>query len=266
MADRVYFIAEMGLCHYGSLDLALLMIEQAKAAGADAVKTQAFGPGLKLPYAICRHRRLNADQLEECRKKAADFDLDFILTPHDDYGLELVKAMDCPCIKVGSGEVGNFPFLKKIKSLGIPVIASTGMHNEAELRKLVSEVEPEAILHCVSAYPATDLNLGRISLMRLMFGCEVGYSDHSGLVDAASYAVAAGAKIVEVHFHPGITVADSNDAKASLSPEYLKACVSNVRQAEYMMGDGSPDMRPEEISTLEWARKDPETNRRGTSH
>lgn len=262
---RVYAIAEAGLAHLGSMDLAMLMVEQAKEAGADAVKFQAFGPDLKFPFPECQRRRLDSGQLSDLQNRAREIGLDFLCTPHDKWGLDILGSLYLPAIKIGSGEKGNWPFIEDIADLGKPLIISTGMWERGDLDQLDDHLQDGtyALLHCVSSYPAKELNLGRIRRL-WEYAPVVGYSDHSAQYRIPSVAVALGARIVEMHFHPGIKVPNSNDGKASFSPRKLKATITDLREIENVIGDGTLPPRKEELETMAWALKNVESNQRMT--
>lgn len=264
-----YIIAEAGLAHLGSFDIACQMVDVAKAAGADAFKTQAFHPDVLYPPGAWRDRlkprALTAEELGALKGKCDEAGITYILTPHDDWGLEVVTALDLPAIKIGSGEKGNLPFLRRIGALNKPTILSTGMHRAIDIYDAIGALDHDdiALLHCVTAYPVSpaDANLGRIASLR-GFCSLVGYSDHTAHPMVGALAVAHGAKIVEMHFKPPVEVETSNDAKASFSYRGLANEITSIRMTEQLIGGSSCSPRPIEKQAEAWALKDPATNRR----
>jgi N,N'-diacetyllegionaminate synthase len=266
--EPTYIIAEAGLAHLGSLDIAMQMADVAKAAGADAFKTQAFDPCLLYPEGPWRHRlkprALTAEELGALKAHCDRIGLTFILTPHDDWGLEIVTAFKLPAVKIGSGERGNLPFIQRIGALNRPTIISTGMHHVTDIFQAVNALGHRnfSVLHCVTAYPTDpkDANLNRIKTLADRWEI-VGYSDHTAIASIGSHAVAAGAKIVELHFKPPVEVDSSNDAKASFSYLGLMNEITGIRNIETLLGSGTLDPAPEALAQ-DWALKDPATNRR----
>lgn len=266
-----YIIAEAGLAHLGSYDIACQMVDVAKAAGADAFKTQAFDPELLYPPGAWRDRvkprALTAEELGALKGKCAEAGITYILTPHDDWGLEVVTALDLPAIKIGSGEKGNAPFIARIGELRKPTIISTGMQDEVEITQALQALghDDVALLHCVTAYPTPwqDANLGRIRALQSLCPI-VGYSDHTAQQFVPVLAVGMGAKIIEAHFKPPVEVETSNDAKASFSYEGLKDLIGYIRNVERTIGHGGIAPRSIEAAAT-WALKDPATNRRTVS-
>jgi N,N'-diacetyllegionaminate synthase len=263
-----YIIAEAGLAHLGSLDIALQMADVAKAAGADAFKTQAFDADTLYPPGDwqdrLRPRALSYQALRRLKDHCAAIGTTFLLTPHDDWGFDAVQALDLPAIKIGSGEKGNAPFIARIGKLHKPTIISTGMQTENEIAQSVQALghHDVALLHCVTAYPVPwhEANLGRIRALQSICPL-VGYSDHTAMPFIPALAVGMGAKIIEVHFKPPVEVASSNDAKASFSYEGLKDLIAYIRNVECAIGAG--DIEPRDIEHAQtWALKDPATNRR----
>lgn len=262
-------IAEIGVNHNGDLDKALLLIEQAKEAGADVVKFQSFKTELlirrdqpKMPYQEARAQEANQfDMLKKleldesqhrkvmahCRKVG----IDFLSTPYDTQSADLLKSLGAEAIKVASTDTTNVPFLRYLRKLGLPIILSTGVSSQAEVERVMAEFKPTdhlALLHCVSNYPCPlgELNLRCIRSYQERFQCPVGFSDHSASLEVGAYAVASGARILEKHFTFDKT-APGPDHAASFTQEELKSYIEKVRDVEFMLGDGHKKVTASEI-------------------
>ncbi|HHX8795215.1 TPA: N-acetylneuraminate synthase [Enterococcus faecium] len=277
MKSEVYVIAEIGVNHNGSLDLALESIDKAKECGANAVKFQTFKTNKlvskKAPMAKYQKDNLKEDssQFEMLKKlelSQSDFirikdyciqnKIDFLSTPFDEESADFLKQIGVQGFKIGSGDLTNLPFLRKIDMYGLPVLLSTGMADIHEISEAVDCFidSPVTILHCTSNYPASseDINLLAINTLKEMFGIPVGYSDHSLGYDVGICAVAMGAKVIEKHFTldkelPG------PDHKASLDPQEFADFVKHIRNTEIFLGDGVKRAMPSELSTKEVSRK-----------
>ncbi|MBU0637714.1 MAG: N-acetylneuraminate synthase family protein [Planctomycetes bacterium] len=245
-------VAELGVNHNGSLERALRLVECARQAGADALKLQLYNPS-----ELCS-RLLRGDELELLARLRLDDDeharvcaaaaaagLPVIATPFDEPSLLLLERLAIPVVKVGSGEVTHTPLLTAVASLGRPVILSTGGCELADVDRAVGVLRGSgcghlSLLHCVSAYPPPDaeVNLHVIpTLIRRYPASTVGFSDHTLGLDAATAAVALGAKIIEKHLTLDCCAAGPDHA-VSADPRALAALVGAVRRVESMLGDG----------------------------
>jgi N-acetylneuraminate synthase/N,N'-diacetyllegionaminate synthase len=265
-AEPLYVIAEAGVNHNGSVETARRLVDAARAAGADAVKFQAF----KATRLASRHAEQAAYQkgsaaaasqvemLAKLELTSAEFarlkrhcdavGIEFLATP---FGLEDLRALldlGVRAIKIASPDIINRPLLEAAAGSRLPVLLSTGASEQAEIdaahdllgRELGT---PLVLLHCVSTYPAPmeQANLRRITALLQRYGCPVGYSDHTQGVQAASLAVAAGACVLEKHFtldraQPG------PDHAFSLTPGELAEYVRLARSAQVAMGNGLLDL------------------------
>lgn len=263
---RIFIIAEAGVNHNGSVELAKKMIDIASACGADAVKFQTFrsdqGISKFAPKAEYQKRstRDNETQLEmvkrvefdesahkeliaHCKKKQ----IKFMSTPFDDESVELLQRLEVDIFKIGSGEINRLPLLRKIGSLGKKVILSTGMADLKEIQdaldiliKSGTSADSITVLHCNTEYPTPmeDANLKAIQTIAATFpDVQVGYSDHTNGIEAAIAAVAIGAVVIEKHFTLDKNM-DGPDHQASLEPDELKAMVRSIRNIEKALGDG----------------------------
>lgn len=282
-----FFIAEAGVNHNGSLDLALQLVDAAADAGADAVKFQTFraddivAPGTeKAAYQKSttgegdQHAMIRALELSEadhgaiadrCRAKG----IEFMSTPFDAWAADLLFRLGMHRVKIASGELTNRPFLERLAKSGKPLILSTGMADLEEVRRAVGWLRearrsaslPDApgpwltILHCTSNYPAApqDVNLRAMSTLSTL-GFPVGYSDHTLGIDVSLAAVALGATVVEKHFTldrglPG------PDHPASLDPQQLAALVRGIRSVTSALGDGAKVPRETELPVRALVRR-----------
>jgi N,N'-diacetyllegionaminate synthase len=270
----VYIIAEAGVAHFGSEEKALRLVDLAASAGVDAVKFQIFDVkamisaesaewrerlgSRQLPYAA--FRRIQA----YCREKG----LTFFATAHDEPSLDYLTSLNVPAYKVGSGEVGNWPFLAKVASRGKPLIFSTGMYLQdqvAEALQAVAETgnRDVAVLHCVTDYPAapSDIALGNVALIRDRFQVITGYSDHSAGWHIPLAAVAMGASVVEKHITLDYNVPNAQDWKVSCGPDNLAAFVSQVRDIEAAVTSRPDGPAANELRSMLWASKSLVTRR-----
>jgi N,N'-diacetyllegionaminate synthase len=260
---KVVIIAEAGVNHNGSLDLAVALLEEAVKAGADAVKFQAFIPEeMTLPrtgkagyqreenhtdedqYQMLKRLQLSAGDLEKLIRKAAGLGIHFLASVFDEKSAAQLQELGARAFKIPSGEITNLPLLIRVASYAKPVLISTGMALLGEIEDAVAAVLGTGnrrllLLHCISAYPAPyrSLNLEVINTLKAAFHLPVGYSDHSEGVEAAIAAVALGAAVLEKHFTldkklPG------PDHQASLDPEEFRKLVESVRKTEAALGDG----------------------------
>lgn len=276
-SNSTYIIAEIGVNHNGDINLALKMIDAAYEAGADAVKFQSFKSD-KLVSKFAEkakyqqdHTGTNETQLEMLKKLelspedhliikeyCAKKDIDFLSTPFDEETAIFLKEIGIHAYKVGSGDLTNIPFLRKIDEFGLPIILSTGMSNLGEIEEALEVINKSsiALLHCTSSYPAPveDINLRAMVTIQKAFNKVVGYSDHTEGIEIALAAVALGARIIEKHF-----TLDKNlpgpDHKASLEPHEFKQLVKSIRIVEKSLGDGVKRCMPSEENTKEVARK-----------
>lgn len=273
-------IAEAGVNHNGSLEMALRLVDAAAHAGADVVKFQTFkAEEVVSPVAPKADYQMQATGCAEsqfemvkklelpgeafrvigqhCRERR----IVFLSTPFDKGSADLLERLGVVAFKMGSGELSNLPFLSYVAAKGKPLILSTGMSNLQEVARAVETVRAAGnrelvILHCVSNYPAapSSVNLRVMKTLEDEFGVPVGYSDHTEGIAIPLAAVALGACIVEKHF-----TLDRNlpgpDHMASLEPGQLKAMVRGIRTVECALGDGRKYPAVEELSTAAVARR-----------
>lgn len=280
---KSYIIAEAGVNHNGSLEIARKLVDAAVLAGVDCVKFQTF----KAENLVTRQARTadyqkrntvdsEESQFEMLKKLELSFDdhkelmryckgkgVAYLSTAFDMESVAFLQEMNLEVWKIPSGEITNYPFLRRIAQTGKKMILSTGMASIQEIADAISVLEKFgtqraniSLLHCTTEYPAPkdEINLKVIPALKEYFGLEVGYSDHTEGIDIPVLAVALGANIIEKHFTLDKTM-DGPDHRASIEPAELKRMVQNIRLAEQAMGTGEKQPTPSELRNLSIARK-----------
>ena len=259
----VFIIAEAGVNHNGSIDLAKKLIDVASDAGADAVKFQTF----KAENLVSKSASKAAYQQEATDKeesqyemiKKLEFDVDthkelmsycakkkimFLSTPFDHESIAMLNMLGLEIFKIPSGEITNLPYLREIGELGKEIILSTGMADMGEIEDaldiLVEAGTPKeyiTILHANTMYPTPmeDVNLRAMVTIGNTFDITYGYSDHTLGIEVDIAAVALGASVIEKHFTLD-KMMEGPDHKASLEPSELKAMVQGIRNIEKALG------------------------------
>lgn len=276
--NQVFIIAEAGVNHNGQLDLAFKLCDEAKRAGVDAIKFQTWKTEniVTSSAALATYQEVNINtksdsqfqMLKKLELSYADFikikayckkiEITFLSTPDDEESLEFLLGLNMDFIKVGSGEVTNIPYLRKIGSKNQRVVLSTGMSTLGDVERayyilLNAGATRVDLLHCTTNYPCPmkEVNLRAMQTLRDAFKCEVGYSDHTLGIEVPIAAVAMGATIIEKHFTLDKNM-DGPDHKASLNPQELSQMVVAIRNIENALGNGikKPNKSEEEISKV----------------
>lgn len=276
----VLIIAEAGVNHNGSLELAKKMADVAKEAGADIVKYQTAVPELVIsrfaPKAEYQKESTGEaeSQLEMVKKIHFGFDahrelkeycdsigIMYLSTPFDMDSIDFLSGMDMPVWKIPSGEVTNLPYLEKVAKLGRPIVMSTGMCEIDEIKAALDILYKNGstdvtILHCNTEYPTPlkDANVKAMLDIQKNFGTKVGYSDHTLGLEAPLAAVALGASVIEKHFTLDKNM-EGPDHAASMNPDELKALVKSIRNMEIALGDGVKRVTESEAKNKDVARK-----------
>ncbi|MBU2116327.1 MAG: N-acetylneuraminate synthase family protein, partial [Alphaproteobacteria bacterium] len=196
--------------------------------------------------------------------------IEFMSTPFDKGSVDLLLRLGMTRMKVPSGEITNFPFLRDLVSRDLPLIVSTGMATLQEVEEAVAFIaetraamgftapmaEVVTVLHCTSNYPAAcaDVNLRAMQTIATATGLPVGYSDHTLGIAVATAAVALGARVIEKHFTLGRD-RPGPDHAASLEPAELTALVRAVRDVEAALGDGLKTPSAAELPNRPIARR-----------
>lgn len=278
--NRVFIIAEAGVNHNGSIELAKQLIDKASEAGADAVKFQSF----KAERLVTRNARKaeyqklttnsRESQFEMIKKLELDYNkhrelidychsknIMFLSSPFDLESIELLNELGLEIFKIPSGEINNLPYLRKIGSLKKKVILSTGMSTLGDIENALTILRSSGttdvtVLHCNTEYPTPmkDVNLLAMKTIKDAFKVEVGYSDHTLGIEVPIAAVALGATVIEKHFTLDKTM-EGPDHKASLEPEELKEMVRCIRNIEQALGDGVKRLTESESKNIKIARK-----------
>jgi N-acetylneuraminate synthase len=277
----VFVIAEAGVNHNGDLGLALQLCDAARAAGADAVKFQTFRAddlvvrgaptaayqaretGESDQYEMLRKLELDAAQHRALRDHCERIGIEFFSTPFSLAAVDLLVGLGVKRLKMPSGELTHKALVAHAAATRLPLLVSTGMATLDEAREALRWVrearggtEDVMLMHCTSAYPASDdaLNLTAIATMQRELGVPIGYSDHSLGIEAALAAVALGAVAVEKHLTLDRTL-PGPDHSASLEPQAFGVMVQGIRRVEAMRGDGVKAPRPEERDAARVARR-----------
>ena len=278
----VFIIAEAGVNHNGSIDLAKKLVDEACSAGADAVKFQTFKAtnlatknSQKAVYQkittskeetqfdMLKKLELNKKEHEEliyyCKKKK----IVFLSSPFDLESIDLLNDLGLKTFKIPSGEITNLPYLKCLGKLNKKIILSTGMSNMGEVKNALDVLINSGtkknniiVLHANTEYPTPmkDVNLRAMVSIGKELDIKFGYSDHTLGIEVDIAAVAMGATCIEKHF-----TLDKNmkgpDHKASLEPDQLKEMVRAIRNIEIALGDGVKKPSQSEIPNIDIVRK-----------
>ena len=282
--SNTLIIAEAGVNHNGSIELAKKLVEKAKEAGVDYIKFQTFkasklvtkaakqaeyqkkniGKEGDSQYQMLKKLELSPEEHEILIDYCHQLGIKFFSTAFDFDSIDYLHSLNLGLWKIPSGEVTNYPFLKRIAAYNEPTILSTGMCDMEDVRAAVDALyrnglskENLILLHCNTEYPTPfeDVNLKAMDALRKEFGVEVGYSDHTKGIEVPIAAVALGATVIEKHFTLDRNM-EGPDHKASLEPDELKAMVSAIRNIEKAVGgDGTKHVSESEKKNIAIARK-----------
>ena len=281
--SKVLIIAEAGVNHNGSMQIAKQLVDKAVEAGVDIIKFQTFkseklvsksarqaeyqqrniGKRDESQLAMLKKLELSVEAHHELMDYCKERNIRFWSTAFDMESIDFLHSLNIGLWKIPSGEITNYPYLRKIASFHEDVILSTGMCElsdiETALKVLVEEgVRKELItvLHCNTEYPTPyqDVNLKAMLEIGEKFGVKIGYSDHTQGIEVPIAAVTLGASVIEKHFTLDKTM-EGPDHMASLEPEELKAMVSAIRHIELALGSGHKTISDSERKNIEIARK-----------
>lgn len=259
-SSPVFIIAEAGVNHNGSMELAYQLIDCAIAAGADAVKFQQFDSDQlvlssteqagyqkrnlangQTQLEMLKQLELSIEQAHQLQNYCLKAGIVFLTTPFDEHSLQELDELDMPAYKISSTDLTNIPFLVEIAQKNKPLILSTGMSFLPEIETALEAILPYnqdvILLQCHSDYPTKDhdVNLNVLKTFQEYFNVLVGFSDHTPAIGAAPFSVAVGARVIEKHFTLD-KMMPGPDHSASLSPEELSEFVLTVRRIERYMG------------------------------
>lgn len=281
--SKVLIIAEAGVNHNGSMQIAKQLVDKAVEAGVDIIKFQTFkseklvskdarqaeyqqrniGKRDESQLTMLKKLELSVKAHHELMDYCKERNIRFWSTAFDMESIDFLHSLNMGLWKIPSGEITNYPYLKKIASFHEEVILSTGMCElsdiEAALNVLIDEgirKEQITVLHCNTEYPTPyqDVNLKAMLEIGEKFGVKIGYSDHTQGIEVPIAAVALGASVIEKHFTLDKTM-EGPDHKASLEPEELKAMVSAIRHIELALGSDHKTISDSERKNIEIARK-----------
>jgi N-acetylneuraminate synthase len=271
----VFVIAEIGINHNGSLDIAKRLIEGAARAGCDAVKFQKRTPEVCVPrdqWSIQRdtpwgrmtyieyRRRMEFSPAEyaELGRCARENGVQWFASCWDVPSVEFIEEFEPPCYKVASASLTDHPLLAAMRATGRPIILSTGMSTWKEIQAAVEVAGEERLLiaHATSTYPCppSELNLRVIPELRRAFRCPIGYSGHEMGLEPTWAAVSLGATFVERHITLDRTMWGT-DHSASVELGELQRLVAHIRELEQAFGDGIKRVYESELPSLKKLRR-----------
>ncbi len=278
--NKCFIIAEIGVNHGGSVDLALKMIDEAKKCGADAVKFQTFKasklvgkntPKVGYQMSTTDENETHYDMIKSLEFKFEDHKpvidycrskkIEFISTPYDLESADFLNKLNVKVFKTASADIVDLPLHRFLASTRKRVIISTGMATLGEIEEVLSfynkeDISKVSLLHCVSNYPCSyqSLNLNVLKTLKKKFGLPVGFSDHSIGPLPAVASIALGSTIIEKHFTLDKEMSGP-DHKASCNPEEFSILVDAIRVAEESMGSKVKSIQNEEIEMRKISRK-----------
>ena len=278
--NKTFIIAEAGVNHNGSFELAKQLVDKAVWAGADCIKFQTFNSknlvsknAQKAEYQkkttdssetqldMLKKLELSKEEFVELRDYCNQKEIMFLSSPFDLESIDFLASIGVRTWKIPSGEITNYPFLRAIGKRKESVIMSTGMCTLDEVRDAIKVLKDFGttditLLHCTTEYPAPydSVNLKAMLTLKNEFGFNVGYSDHTNGIAVPVAAVAMGATVIEKHFTLDKNM-EGPDHKASLEPDELKQMVQSIRNVEAALGDGTKQPSDVEKKNIAIARK-----------
>ena len=275
--SKCLIIAEAGVNHNGDVNLAFKLCDAAKASGADIVKFQTWktealitqnvaqaqyqmeNTGLQeSQFDMLKKLELTQKEFRQVKEYCDSIGIIFASTADELESLDFLISIGIPFIKIGSGDMGNIPFLRHIGAKNIPIIMSTGMSTLSDIELSLQTLKEGGatditLLHCTTNYPCAyeNVNLRAMQTLQDTFQLPVGYSDHTLGNTVAVAAVAMGAQVIEKHFTLDRNM-DGPDHKASSTPEEFKKLVHAIRNTEIALGNGEkiPTPTEKEISNV----------------
>lgn len=278
--NKTLIIAEAGVNHNGSLDLAKKLVDKAVYANVDIIKFQTFRAkdlttknaqkaeyqkknlsGEDTQYKMLKKLELKKEEFIELKEYCRAKSIEFLSTAFDLKSIDFLTALGMKRWKIPSGEITNLPYLIKVAKLNKPVILSTGMSTMDDIKRALNVLKDNGtsaitVLHCTTEYPTpfNDVNLNAMLTIKNEFDIPVGYSDHTKGIEVSIAAVALGARVIEKHFTLDRSM-EGPDHKASLEPDELKAMVDAVRNIEFALGNGIKQPAESEKKNIAIARK-----------
>ena len=278
----VFIIAEAGVNHNGSIDLAKKLIDVASSSGANAIKFQTFkAENLatksaekanyqkettnqeETQFNMLKKLELSKEMHLELISYSKDKDIKFLSSPFDQESIELLKDLDLEIFKIPSGEITNLPYLRNIGKLNKKIILSTGMSNIDEVKNALdilvnsgTKKNDVLILHANTQYPTPmeDVNLRAMVNIGKKLNVDYGYSDHTLGIEVDIAAVAMGASCIEKHLTLDCDM-EGPDHKASLEPIQFKKMVEAIRNIELALGSSIKKASKSEMQNIDIVRK-----------
>ena len=265
---RTYIIAEIGINHNGSLEVAKNLIDAAASSGCDAVKFQKRNPDVCVPqhqksklretpwgtmtYLDYKHKvEFGKEEYDEIDRYCKERNIEWSASPWDIDSLNFLMEYDIPWIKIPSAMITNEALMKASVNTGKKIIFSTGMSTYDEIDQAIEWLSDSkyVMLHCNSTYPAPleDLNLQCIQTLKDRYKCEVGYSGHEFRLGTSVAAIYLGATYIERHITLDRTMWGS-DHMSSVEPQGLIKMVRGIRELEIAYGDGIKIVTKGELS------------------
>ena len=281
-SNKIYIIAEIGVNHNGSFELAKKLINSAKKSNADCVKFQFFNSenlvlknsGIakyqnintkeKNQYKLLKKLEIDKNFLKKIKNYCFKKKIDFLCSFFDHHDLRYyTNLFKIKLVKIPSGELNNLLFLKTAAKLNKITLLSTGMANIKEVEKAYNYLisnnlskQKIFILHCTTSYPTKnkEINLNVLKQYKKRFGTNIGFSDHSLGIDASIYSVLLGARYIEKHF----TLSKKDlgpDHSSSLEPSEFTQMVDKIRSLKEILGNENKKPTQSEIINKRYVRK-----------
>ncbi len=276
-----YVIAEAGVNHNCDVALGRRLVDEAKAAGADAIKFQSYEASRIATRVAPRYwvekddpdgtqwdtfdrlDKLSHDDFGSLLRYSADAGLVAFSTPFDDDAVDRLARLDVPAFKIASADLTCHPLVERTAAVGKPMILSTGTSTLAEVEEALDVCtragnDQVALLHCTLKYPCPPeaVNLRMMEHLRRAFpGVPVGLSDHSLGINVPLAAAALGASVIEKHYTVDKTLPGSPDHHLSVDPPELKALIDGIRTIERALGKDRKGLEPMEEEAFRFARR-----------
>jgi N,N'-diacetyllegionaminate synthase len=279
---KTIIISEAGVNHNGDLSLAKQLIDVAADAKSDYVKFQTFTAdelvskntekadyqkaqtqSSESHYEMIKKLELDFESHLELIKYCNKRKIKFLSTPFDIKSIDLLLKLNLDYLKIPSGEITNYPYLKYIASTQKPIIMSSGMATQNEIEMAINTLTDNglklnqlSLMHCNTEYPTPfeDVNLFAMKTLKEKFDVPVGYSDHTSGIEVPIAAVALGANIIEKHFTLDRSLPGPDHA-ASLEPNELKTMIEKIRNIESSLGESVKKPSKSELKNIPIARK-----------
>lgn len=273
--NPTFIVAEIGINHNGSLEIAKSLIDVAVKTGVDAVKLQKRTPELCVPPEQQKHMRetpwgyisyldyrykveFGLNEYREIDRYCKEKNIPWFASVWDEPSVDFLQQFNPICYKIPSASLTDKNLLLHARDTGMPIILSTGMSTMQQIKAAVNVLGEENLLitHATSTYPCDpeELNLKMIRTLVETFACPIGYSGHEvGLIPTV-VAVSMGACLVERHITLDRAMWGSDQA-ASVEPGGMERLVKYIRVTEQSLGDGVKRVYDSEVPSLRKLRR-----------